>query len=208
MPKKKRASKEDREKCKLITPPFRGSYVTLAKPRSIEGSEPEYSIMIVISKDHNFWNRFEAAQAAAIEQKFGDDVDLDGFKLPRKDGDGKKSPDEWKGCFAVRAKCKETQGRPGCVQLNEDQELEEIEDRSELYSGAWYRATIRLAGYDHPTGGQGIGVYLDNVMKVKDDQPFSGRSSPADDFSSFVGDDADEEGETTTRKPAKHDPLA
>jgi hypothetical protein len=59
-------------------------------------------------------------------------------------------------------------------------------DPEELYSGAYYRASIRCFAWEHPTGGKGVSVALDNVMKIKDGEAFSGKSSASDDFASVA----------------------
>jgi len=77
-----------------------------------------------------------------------------------------------------------SEDRPGIIDIDG----EDIIDFSELYSGAWYRASIRTYAWHYPqTNKKGVSIALDNVMKIRDDEPFSGRSSAADDFAEYVG---------------------
>ena len=51
----------------------------------------------------------------------------------------------------------------------------------DIYSGMWARVTLNFYGYSH-SGNKGVGCGLQNVMKTRDDEPLSGRSSAASDF--------------------------
>ena len=77
--------------------------------------------------------------------------------------------------------------KPGIV----DAALKPIMDANEIYSGAYYRASIRAYAWEHPTGGKGVSIALDNIMKVKDGEAFSGRTDASDDFANFAKEDAD-----------------
>ena len=72
--------------------------------------------------------------------------------------------------------------RPGVV----DTDLQPIIDPEELYSGAYYRASINPFAWDHPTGGKGVSFGLNYVMKVRDGEPFSGRKAAEEDFKAFA----------------------
>lgn len=186
MARKKKEDRNDRNELKLVTPEFRGSFVTLNRPRAFGDKEPQFGINIVIPKEHRFWEKLERIKQKAAEKKFGTVPKK--LVSTRKDGDNSDYP-EWEGCYSIPATSKD---RPGCV----DTELEDIVDRSELYSGAWYRVSVRAYGWHHTeTNRKGVSLQLDNVMKVRDDEPFSGRSAAMDDFADHVdggGDDGDE----------------
>lgn len=185
----RKARDDDRESLKMMTPEFRGSFVRLVKPRArSEGKEPEYGLTIVLEKDHSFWRELDDAIERAAEIKWGKVPK--GFFHPVKDGDDYDYG--FDGCLFVEAKSTE---RPGVV----DTELEDVIDASELYSGAWYRATIRPGAWHHPESNRkGVSIYLDNVQKVRDDEPLGGaRAKAADDFEDFVG--GGDEGERPRR---------
>jgi len=173
---------------KLITPEFRGSFVHLVKPHAIKAqpgekqAEPRFQITIPIPKNDSFWKKVEALIEETAKEKFGKIPPK--LKRPIKDGDepdndGNERP-EFKGKFTIQASSK---NKPGIV----DADLSPIMSEDEIYSGAWYRASIRAYAWDHPTGGKGVSIALDNVMKVKDDEAYSGRTDAATDFADVAG---------------------
>jgi len=56
---------------------------------------------------------------------------------------------------------------------------------SQVYSGRWGRYSVRPYAYDHPTGGKGISLGLQNVQILRDDESLGGMRSRAED--DFVG---------------------
>jgi hypothetical protein len=164
---------------KLITPEFRGSFVYLVEPHSMpgapEGAKAKYSITIVLPKDSDFWDELEEQIDATAKNKWGKVPPR--LKVPVKDGDDMER-EEFANMKTVQATSVK---KPGVVNAD----LKPIIEADEIYSGAWYRASVRCFAWDHPTGGKGVSVALDNVMKVKDGEAFSGRSDAAHDFSDF-----------------------
>lgn len=169
---------------KLVTPEFRGSFVSLIEPTTIqgapEGAKPKYQITIPIAKDNAFWADLKKEVEATALAKWGKIPNK--FRSPVKDGDNEGRP-ELEGCYVVQASSVQ---KPGLV----DKNLKPIMDPNEIYSGAYYRASIRCFAWSHPTGGNGVSIALDNVMKTKDGEAFSGRSKAEDDFASFASADS------------------
>lgn len=172
---------------KLITPEFRGSFVHVIKPHAMKVKEgekqpdPRYQITCPIPKDHPFWKDVEKLVDATATSKWGKIPHK--LKRPIKDGDepdndGNERP-EFKGKFTIQATSK---NQPGMV----DSSLNPIMDEKEIYSGAWFRASIRAYAWEHATGGKGVSIALDNVMKVRDDEPYSGRAAAEDDFANVA----------------------
>jgi hypothetical protein len=178
---------KDKDKLKLISPKFRGSFVVLRKPRSFGDSEPKFSITMVLKEDDPFWKKLKAACHEAALKRW--DKLPKNLKLPIRDG-SETEYDDWQGCMFARCDSEE---RPGIV----DADLEDLTDPAKLYSGAWYRVSIRPYAWHFPQGNKkGVSLQLDNVMFVRDDDPFSGRASATDDFADFVdegGGDGDED---------------
>jgi len=163
---------------KLITPEFRGSFVHLLVPHAIKGSEtakPRYSITMPIPKNDPFIAKVKALVDETAKAKFGKIPPK--LKSPFKDGDEEDRP-EFADCFVIQAT---SNNKPGIV----DSSLQPILDAEEIYSGAYYRASIRAYAWDHPTGGKGVSIALDNVMKTKDGEAFSGRTDASEDFADF-----------------------
>lgn len=180
-----------KERVKLVTPEFRGSFAHLNKPRAFGNSEPKYSITMVLDEDDPFWDKLEAACKEVAERRW--EKLPRNLKLPIRHG-SETDNDDWEGKKFCQFSSEE---RPGVV----DAELEDVVDRSEIYSGAWYRCSIRPYAWHYPeTNKKGVSIQLDNVMKVRDDEAFSGRASATDDFAGFVdGDGRDEDDEPAPR---------
>jgi len=169
---------------KLVTPEFRGSFVHILEPHAIKGVEnakARYQITIPLPKNDGFWKKLNALVEETAKAKWGK-IPLK-MKSPVKDGDEEERP-ELAGCYSVQAT---SNNKPGIV----DAALNPIMDANEIYSGAYYRASIRAYAWDHPTGGKGVSIALDNVMKVKDGEAFSGRTDASVDFADFAKEDAD-----------------
>lgn len=180
-----------------VKTPFRGSFVSLDKPALPPGETDEakarYQITIVLPKKDPFWKEAAAAIKEAAMAKWG--------KLPPKmvnpikdgdenvDDDGELKYPEFAGCYTLQAS---TKRRPGVVNA----QLQPILDPDELYSGAYYRATIGTYTWDHPTGGKGVSFNLNNVQKVKDGEPLDGSTSADKDFADFAEEAADDDGES------------
>lgn len=172
---------------KLITPEFRGSFVHILQPHALKVApgekqpEARYQVTIPIAKGDAFWAKFDALVDETAKAKWGKIPAK--LKTPKKDGDDEDSDGnaraEFAGRWSIQASSK---NKPGIVDAN----LQPIMSADEIYSGAWYRASIRCYAWEHPTGGKGVSVALDNVMKVKDDEAFSGRTTAGSDFADFA----------------------
>lgn len=162
---------------KMVTPEFRGSFVTLVEPRAIPGTEgkPKYQIVCSLPKDDDFWDKVNEAVTELATARWGEIPKK--FRNPIKDGDEER--DEFEGMNVLN--CSALQ-RPGIV----GPDLAPLMDPEELYSGAWYRAEISFFAWDHPTGGKGVSAGLENVMKIKDDEKYSGKNDPTDAFSAYA----------------------
>lgn len=175
-------------KKKLITPPFRGSYVNLAKARAIKGGNPRYSILMALDEDHPFIKSMRKMETAVAIEKWG--------KLPKKlksalktDADRDDEDDQFAGKVTVNFASADA---PECVFKDESGDMVEVIDSKMLYSGAWYRVSTRAYAWEHETGGRGVSWSLNNVLWVKDDKPFSGRATASQDFSNLEDDDDDD----------------
>lgn len=169
---------------KLVTPPFRGSFVHLFEPSLPKGAEDEskakYQITAALDADDPFVAKLEKLIEDTAKAKFGPKV-VFGHKKgqlrsPIKD-DSEYAEHEGKVTFQMS-----TRRRPEVV----DSSMQPIISADEVYSGAWYRASFTAYAWDHPTGGKGVSLSLSNVLKVKDDEAFDGRTSADSDFADFA----------------------
>lgn len=187
---------DKKQKVKIITPEFRGSYANLVKPRAIEeGQEPKYSITIVLKKKDPetiaLIKKLEAAFNVAMIEKLGKAIPFAACKhYPIKDGNKPNEDGEvseiTKGCWTFAASNK---FKPGVIDKNGNKLFSE----DDLYSGAWYRASISAWAWKHATGGKGVSVNLDSLMKIKDDGRYGGGSNPEQDFEDHIDSSGEED---------------
>ena len=170
---------------KIVTGKVRFSYANVYEPKSINGSDPKYSVSLIIPKSDK---KTLADIKAAIEQakkdgvsKFGGKVPAN-LKLPLRDGDVDRAEDEaYKDSYFINANSKD---KPGIV----DKGVKPILDQSEFYSGCYGRASINFYAFNQ-NGNKGIACGLQNLQKLSDGEPLSGRSRAEDDFSTAEDDD-------------------
>jgi len=170
---------------KVVTGKVRFSYANIWEPKSINGGDEKYSVSLIIPKSDT---KTIADIKAAVEQakkdgvsKFGGKVPAN-LKLPLRDGDVDRPDDEaYKDCYFINANSKD---RPGIV----DKNVKPILDQSELYSGCYGRASITFYAFNQ-NGNKGVACGLQNLQKLTDGEPLSGRSRAEDDFTTAEEDD-------------------
>lgn len=173
---------------KIVTPEFRGSFVHLTKPSVPPGADEDaarYQITAVLEPSDPFIAKLEAAIDECAKEKFGPKAVFGTKKgqvrSPIKDGDDSGYA-EHEGMVTFQIA---TRRKPEIVNSN----LDPILDADEIYSGAWYRASLVPFAWDHPTGGKGVSLSLSNVLKLRDDDSFAGNTSAASDFADFADDE-------------------
>lgn len=182
----------------VITPKFRVSFpkVFEAEKNDLNG-KMEYSVVALFPKDADL-SALKAAAKACMEEKFGKDTAAwpENWRNPfrdqkektkKKDGvaikgaDGKPVLQDGCEAGAIFINLKST-NRPGVV----DQNVQPIIDQSEFYSGCWAIAQVRPFYYDQK-GNKGVSFGLQNVQKVADGDPLSGRQRAEDAFVPVAG---------------------
>ena len=167
---------------KVVTGIVRFGYTHVFKAYAIaEGQEPKYSVCLLIKKTDKatlkkIKDAIEVAKQAG-KAMWGNTVPAK-LKIPLRDGDEER-PDkpEYEGCYFMNANSNQ---KPGIV----DENLDEIMDASEFYSGCYGKASVNFFPFN-TAGNKGIGCGLNNLMKTRDGEPLTSRSTPEDDF----GDD-------------------
>lgn len=176
---------------KVITGLVRFSYAHVFKPHSsIEGSEPKYSVCLLVPKKDRYsvaalQAGIKAAVTAGTSSHWGGKTPKN-LKTPLRDGDEERPDDEnYAGMYFINASSKM---KPMIV----DRDKNEILDPMDFYSGCWGRASINFFPYD-AVGNRGIGAGLNNLQKLKDGEPLSSRSDAKSDFADDfdLGDDDD-----------------
>lgn len=178
----------DRE---VVTGLVRFSYVHIFEPSAMDDSSDEkYSVCIIIPKsDKKTIAAINAAVETAKEQ--GKTAKWKGkipakLKLPLRDGDEERPDDEaFENSFFFNCSSKT---KPGIV----DKNVQPILDAEEVYSGCYGRVAVNFYPFN-TSGSNGVAAGLNNVQKLKDGEPLSGRSRAEDDFGDGFGDDFDDE---------------
>ena len=160
---------------KVVTGVVRLSYANVWEPASINGSNPKYSVSLIIPKtDTKTIDAINAAVDAAIKDgaaKFGGKIpNKAALKLPLRDGDLERDAN--------------STTAPQIV----DRSVQPILDRAEVYSGCYARVSVNFYAFNS-NGNRGIACGLGNIQKVRDGEPLGSRSSAADDFATDFDDD-------------------
>lgn len=185
---KRKMAKDKPTYKKITTPPFRVSFPEVFEARSFQGSDPKFSIQMLFPKETTDMSVMKSEVKRLAQEKFGKKRPK-GFTDPIKDGDElTDSEDEeiesTKGFWVVRAASKR---KPGII--DKDKNLITAEEADEFYPGCWARATLNAFAYD-TKGNKGVSFGLNNIQKLKDDEPFGNRTAPEDDFDD--DDDSDD----------------
>lgn len=163
---------------KVITGKVRFSYANVFEPKSINGSDPKYSVSLIIPKEDKVTiDKIKAAIEVAKQEglsKLGGKIPAN-LKIPLRDGDIDRPDDPaYADSYFVNAN---STIRPGIVDAN----LQPIIDSTEFYSGCYGRASIVFYAYN-ANGNKGIACGLQNLQKLEDGEPLGGRSRAEDDF--------------------------
>jgi hypothetical protein len=187
------AEKVDLQLRKVITPVFRVSFPAILKPKAFEGKEAEYSVVMLFDKDIDLGkpakgqkNSLKRAAFYAAVEKWGKDKTKwpRNLKMPFRDGEEKSDVDGYEGTIFITARSKT---QPNLV----DQRLRPITSEDDFYAGCYAHAEVMAAAFDN-SGNKGVSFWLQNIQKVRDGEPFSGRL-PADQVFGALESDDDEE---------------
>jgi len=161
---------------KVTTPEFRASFAHVFKPRAFkEGQEPKYSVVMLFDEKEDLSALKKLAKAAA-DDKWPKGIPTN-LRSPFRKGSEKPDLDGYEGKVFITASSKM---QPGVV----DNQVQPILNESDFYSGCYARATVTAYAYDH-MGNKGVAFGLQNIQKLRDGEPFSGRSKAEDDFDVF-----------------------
>lgn len=172
---------------KVVTGKVRLSYANIFEPKSINGSDPKYSVSLIIPKaDKQQVKIIEEAIENAKEEGKSKLVNKSGkipanLKTPLRDGDEDRPDDEtYADCYFLNANSK---AAPKVVGLEKDKASgKAIELGSDdVYSGCYARVSVNFYAFN-TNGNSGIACGLGNIQKVDDGSRLGGGSSAEDDF--------------------------
>lgn len=161
------------------------SYVNIWEPQSINGSEPKYSVSLIIPKSdtatlNKIKQAIEVAKQEAIS-KFGGKIPAN-LKLPLRDGDIDRPDDEaYQNSYFINCNSKQ---KPQVV----DSQVQPILDQTEVYSGCYGRVSVTFYGFNS-NGNRGVAAGLGNVQKLRDGDALGSRMRAEDEFSTLSDDD-------------------
>lgn len=184
---------------RLITPEFRGMFVSVLKPREQtrdDGSvKREYSITAVYPKGEAL-TALKAAYVKFMEGKFGKDQDAwpefknNPFRKCKErhkvEKSGKSVPVGFEEGDAYFMEYTSNEKFPPEVV---DRAVQPILEPRDVYSGAYYRAEVSPYYYDFK-GNRGIKFGLRHVQKTRDGEAVGFRVTHATDAFEPIGDDA------------------
>lgn len=192
---------------KLMSPVFRGSFLNVFEAAAFDGGAPKFDITAIFDPA-KFSTNDKARWAAMIA--LADDVSMAAFKKkvkelpanfkrPFRDGAEKADLD---GFEAGKPFCRlSSKMKPGIVDLAGVN----ITDPSEIYPGAYYRATVTAYAYDNK--GKGVAFGLNNLQKVADGERLDARTDASQDFAGEAIDDQWINGSQTTVDPLGGDEV-
>lgn len=164
----------------VTTKKFRVSYPNVFKPTNFAGQDPKYGVTMLFDKSVDL-AELRALAKKAVEKKWPDAairakvLGNPKFKNPFRDGDTEKPDTEgYKNVVFIRANSKM---KPGLV----DRNVQPIIAEDEFYAGCYARATLTAYGYDM-AGNIGVAFGLQNLQKLEDGEPFSGRKAAEEEF--------------------------
>ncbi len=173
---------------KVITGKCRASYVHIFEPHSTNGSEPKYSISIIIPKSDadtigKIRTAIEEAKQSGIS-KWNGKIPPN-LKLPLRDGDEER-PDDPAYADSYFINCNSVE-KPGIV----DRKRVPITDPTVIYSGCYIRVSINFYPFN-TNGNRGVGAGLGNVQFWCDGDPLNGRVRAEDEFDALDAEDEDD----------------
>ena len=183
----------------VLTGEVRCSYVHLVEPRATLNGDLKYQVTLLIPKSDTATkaeidSAIAAAATAAVNTKWNG-TRPQNIPVVIHDGDGARPSgepfgEECKGCWVMTAS---SNNKPEVVGMDN---VRAPLPPTDIYSGMYARVTIRFYGYS-AGGKKGVACGLGNVMKTRDGDSLTGRTTAASDFAEFANG-----GASATPQPA------
>lgn len=165
------------------------SYPALKEPRMVgDATKATYSAVIIFPEGADL-TELEQACVAAAEEKWGADrtakmLKAKALKWPIKDGDEysarKEGNEFYENKRYVNLKSEEQPGMVG-PRAGSDGRPESYSP-DQFYAGCVVRVSAAVYAFDHPQGGKGIGLGLNNLQFVKRGDRLDNRRRAEDEF--------------------------
>ena len=167
---------------KIITPVGRASFPAVFVPRAFGDQAPKYALTLLLPKDdpavEKWIKETKALCGNVAKEKWGENMPKK-LHSPFRDGD-EESYGGYAGHWFIRAS-NDSKHRPQVVRKLRNGTFEPLLEE-DFYGGCYCIMSISVYAFDRPEK-KGVTFSLQNVMKVRDGEPFgAGASKPADDF--------------------------
>jgi hypothetical protein len=163
---------------KILTPKFRVSFPNIFKPSSFGEGEPKYSVTMLFEKGADL-SKMKKLMNKTIKEKWGSNPPKK-MKKPFRKGSEKDLEGYDDDTIFVTCSSKMPVGLV-------DRDRQPILSESDFYAGCYAHATVTCYSWDNNFG-KGVAFGLQNIQKLEDGEPFSGRSNPEDDFEVLDGE--------------------
>lgn len=161
-----------------LTPEFRATFTSLFKPSASKNADGtagklKYSVRAAFPPTTDL-KVLKAQAEQAVKDKWGDKVPKS-LRSPFRLNEELDNPipgigDDW----IIMTFSANEDRRPGLV----GPKLQDIIDETEVFSGCWMRAQVRAFAYEN-AGNRGVSFGLQNVQKLRDDEPLGAGRVPA-----------------------------
>lgn len=169
-----------------VVVPCRMSFANIWEPKSINGSDPKYSVSCIIPKSDKktltrIHNAIEAAKEDGKTKKWGGKVPGN-LKTPLRDGDIDRPDDEaYAEAMFFNTTAKDA---PQIV----DRKVQPILDPMECGSGDYCNVSVNFYPFN-ANGNRGIAAGLGNIQLIKHGERLAGKASASSDFEELEGDE-------------------
>lgn len=171
-----------KERVVIKTPEGRASFASVFEKTIFGDAKPAYEVTLLFPKGADL-KALKSAAANAAKEKWGDKAAALKPRSPIRDGDGLKQtgdphPDEYRGHWFIKFR---SYNKPGIVNRIG---LQPIDSEEDFYSGCWCKVTASPFAYGGPgtAYAPGVSFWLNNILKIRDDEPFSSRVAADADF--------------------------
>lgn len=179
-----------------IKKPVRLSYLKAWEPGPTPSGDEKYGCSVLIpmgnTEDLNAIDQaVKAAIAVGLEKNKFTKAQVKGLRTPLRNGSDEvanedKGP-EYDGMMFLNASSKNPPGIVG-------PDGKKLMQQELLYSGVWALVDVNFFPYN-TAGNRGIGVGLNNIMRVRDDERLDGRRDAEEAFANYAIDESAVEGE-------------
>jgi hypothetical protein len=161
----------------IRTPAFRVSFPSVFEPKpGPDGKNPKYRMSLLFPKTTDLSVLKEAIKEVAKE-KWGDKLPKS-LRNPIRDGDEKDALPGYADNFFINVT---STLRPTIINTKGQELIEADIGPDGFYAGCYARCSLSIYAYDK-AGNRGVSFGLQNIQKVAEGEPFSGRTRATDDF--------------------------